>query len=53
MLAEIPCLCSVELWPATLAKAKKNPEWVDPVVEEVFGQLDEGSKYEFGDMDKD
>ena len=30
----------------------KTPDWVDPVVEEVFGQLDEGSKYEFGKLDK-
>ena len=53
MLDEIPC-SSVELWPATRAKpiATKTPDWVDPVVEEVFGQLDEGSKYEFGEMDK-
>ena len=30
----------------------KTPDWVDPVVEEIFGQLDEGSKYEFGELDK-
>ena len=30
----------------------KTPDWVNPVVEEIFGQLDEGSKFEFGDLDK-
>ena len=30
----------------------QTPHWVDPVVEEIFGQLDEGSKHEFGDLDK-
>ena len=30
----------------------KTPDWVDPVVEEIFVQKDEGSKFEFGEMDK-
>ena len=30
----------------------KTPDWVDPVVEEIFGQLDEGSKFEFGELEK-
>ena len=44
---------SAEIWRGFPAESTAtDPDWVNPLVEEVFGQLDDGSKHEFGDMDK-